>query len=86
MKKTIQKTVLILFLMALSYHIKAQSGQIVGTSSATGDLYQAEKDLGVGSANDPNARVHIFNGISRESMADNLYYGYRPFLISGEKK
>ena len=85
MKKTIQKTVLILFLMALSYHIKAQSGQIVGTSSATGDLYQAEKDLGVGSVNDPNARVHIFNGISRESMADNLYYGYRPFLISGEK-
>ncbi len=58
----------------------AQSGQIQGSSSNAGDLYQEKDDKGVGSADNPKARIHIFNGVYDSKPQ---FRGKRPFLVSG---
>lgn len=85
MKMTIQKTALILFLMALSNHIKAQSPVQNGGSDYNGDLWHLQ-NIGVGSDVTPDARVHIFNGKSSFPSSEPIItygWGSRPFLITG---
>lgn len=86
MKKTIQKSLLILFMITLSYQIKAQAPIQNGGSNYAGDLWHL-KNIGVGSNLQPNARIHIFNGLSsREGYLPLTKFttGTRAFLITGQ--
>lgn len=79
-------TILIAMMFTSRAHIIAQSGQITGTSTVAGDLYQENKDLGVGSTADPAARIHIFNKEVdlTSSTQPLLRMTLRPFLITGK--
>lgn len=85
MKKTIQRNLLVLIMMALSYQIKAQAPIQSGTGSGYGgDLYHF-KNVGIGASTAPISKFQIFNGLSKQNL-NTTYTGTRPFLITGERQ
>lgn len=82
-KRQFKKVSIMSLLSILFLTIKAQAPIQEGGSDYPEDLWHL-KNVGIGSSDRPDARLHIFNGLT--DLITPGYRSTRPFLISGFNK